>query len=533
MVKVTESIVPFKLVDAEEKDFGILAYSGVMSRFSLLIFVGISLLLSKWSSSETVSSTIIYAHCVNKRTNLSAVLCGNYQIGSKVASYLEEAPTFHLAFWPQNDDHWCSVPDENISFFGKAVFGILESVNDSACSSGGAEVNERLDVLKSRGGEVALFQESPLRRWYSNPYVNISRFNGSVFYFDSPTVHQMERLYQNNRNQSEDVELRFYTSEVETFNVAYFLNVLIPTVCVILGGIWSGRSRELMFFPTIAKKRQPAMRHTFNAGDDEAPDNHTTSQQKSEPKQEEIDYLSCAGIVIAGTFTISLILLLYFFYDYLVWVFLVIYVIGSADSLYKCLMLVIANSRLLEYESGSHFATIFLSMFLFYDVFMVSGSPYLTKGCSIMTYVATGGFCNQSEMIAGSYVWKESLPLVFLFPHVTANSFQCLKFSSITSYPFALYGIGDVILPAYALGTTITYSVGRLLSTSQPALLYLVPSVLIPVHVIGLCRGEWKKLWKGELSIPVVAAVRADSDKIERRSRSGQTGAEGAIVDSR
>ncbi|KFD52936.1 hypothetical protein M514_06246 [Trichuris suis] len=568
-----------------------------MSHFGLLVLVVINLLLSHKSAPETVSSTIVYAHCMNKRTNLSAVLCGNYQIGSKVAKHIEEAATYRLAFWPHNDDHWCSVPGEDVSFFGKAVFGILESVNGSACSSGGAEVNVRLDVLKSRGGEVALFQESPLRRWYSNPYVNISRFNGSVFYFDSPSVQEMERLYQNNRNQSGDVELRFYTSEVETFNVAYFLNVLIPTICVVLGGIWSGRSREVMFFPAIKKKRQPSMRDTFNAADDEVADNRRTSgQQKSDPKQEEIDHLSCAGIVIAGAFTVSLILLLYFFYDYLVWVFLVIYIVGSADSLYKCLILVIARSRLLEYEwlvphtSNSHcpqglrccwkkcclcklalrllcfslpitwfivrkkwyafilqdilgmfvsvtairflrlpslkFATIFLSMFLLYDVFMVSGSPYLTKGCSIMTYVATGGFCNQSELIAGSYVWKESLPLVFLFPHVTTNSFQCLKFSSVTSYPFALYGIGDVILPgsvvgfscaydlncktpymlysvvssaAYALGTTVTYSIGRALSTSQPALLYLVPSVLIPVHVVGLCRGEWKRLWNGEL----------------------------------
>uniref|UniRef100_A0A5S6QDR1 Signal peptide peptidase-like 2B n=1 Tax=Trichuris muris TaxID=70415 RepID=A0A5S6QDR1_TRIMR len=585
-----------------------------MSRFAVLILVVATLFLLGNSSAKTVRSTLVYAHCTNRRRNVSAVLCGNYQYGSVVAKHLEDAATYRLAFWPDDDDHWCSVPGENVSFYGKAVFGVLRPTNGSVCPNGDAEVNVRLDVLKSRGGEVALFEEGPLSRWYTNPDVNISRFEGSVFYFDSPSVQEMERLYQNNRNECDDMELRFYTSDVESFNLAYLLNVLIPTFCVVLGGIWSGRSRKSLYFPRAGRKGQLGTTDPLNGDDREDKSDHTSARQKSTGKQEEIEHLGCATIMIAIAFTVSLILLLYFFYDYLIWFFLVIYVVGSADSLYKCLTVVIGRNRLLEYgwpvcnicsASGSRcfgrckkklcpfkltlrllcfslpitwfvvrkkwyafilqdvlgvfisitairffrlpslkVATIFLTMFLLYDVFMVSGSPYLTKGCSIMTYVATGGFCNDSELMAGSHVWRESLPLVFLFPHVTPNSVQCLKYSSITSYPFALYGIGDVILPgsvvgfgcaydlscktpymlyfavssvAYALGTSFTFYIGRLLSTSQPALLYLVPAVLLPTHLIGLCRGEWKKLWNGQLHTPDNAVVAATDGTAEAR----------------
>lgn len=36
------------------------------------------------------------------------------------------------------------------------------------------------------------------------------------------------------------------------------------------------------------------------------------------------------------------------------------------------------------------------------------------------------------------------------------------------------------------------------MAIAQPALLYLVPFTLVPVFVLGLCRGELRYLWEGD-----------------------------------
>ena len=37
------------------------------------------------------------------------------------------------------------------------------------------------------------------------------------------------------------------------------------------------------------------------------------------------------------------------------------------------------------------------------------------------------------------------------------------------------------------------------MKSGQPALLYLVPSVLIPVSIIALMRGQFRSLWDGKV----------------------------------
>ena len=55
------------------------------------------------------------------------------------------------------------------------------------------------------------------------------------------------------------------------------------------------------------------------------------------------------------------------------------------------------------------------------------------------------------------------------------------------------------LLLGYGIGLLITFIALVYMKTGQPALLYLVPSVLIPVTVISLIRKEFKSLWYGRV----------------------------------
>ncbi len=52
---------------------------------------------------------------------------------------------------------------------------------------------------------------------------------------------------------------------------------------------------------------------------------------------------------------------------------------------------------------------------------------------------------------------------------------------------------------AYAVGLIITFLVLVSTASAQPALIYLVPCVLIPVYILALCRHELGRLWSGKL----------------------------------
>lgn len=50
---------------------------------------------------------------------------------------------------------------------------------------------------------------------------------------------------------------------------------------------------------------------------------------------------------------------------------------------------------------------------------------------------------------------------------------------------------------AYFLGLTLTHVALYVMNTAQPALLYLVPCILLSTMITGLCRGEFKELFTG------------------------------------
>lgn len=50
---------------------------------------------------------------------------------------------------------------------------------------------------------------------------------------------------------------------------------------------------------------------------------------------------------------------------------------------------------------------------------------------------------------------------------------------------------------AYFLGLSLTHVALYVMNTAQPALLYLVPCILLSTIITGLCRGELKELYTG------------------------------------
>lgn len=57
---------------------------------------------------------------------------------------------------------------------------------------------------------------------------------------------------------------------------------------------------------------------------------------------------------------------------------------------------------------------------------------------------------------------------------------------------------------AYGIGLLITYGALYVMSRAQPALLYLVPSTLLSVALLSLCRKEFKHFWNGETEVILV-----------------------------
>jgi len=161
-------------------------------------------------------------------------------------------------------------------------------------------------------------------------------------------------------------------------------------------------------------------------------------------------------------------------------------------------------------------------------IFVFISPLWTATGCSIMVDVATGGGCSAAERSNRTGPPDQSheyLPVVFKVPHLNNPMLPCYDLSVDVEWPSSLLGFGDVILPgllvaycfafdlawktkwkmyyviccvSYAFGMVATFTGLYLLQTAQPALIYLVPFTLIPVHVAALIRKEWRHIWNGD-----------------------------------
>eukprot|EP00980_Cylindrotheca_fusiformis_P007925 scaffold1697_cov120-Cylindrotheca_fusiformis.AAC.7 len=198
-------------------------------------------------------------------------------------------------------------------------------------------------------------------------------------------------------------------------------------------------------------------------------------------------------------------------------------------------------------------ATWFLVAVFFYDIFFVFITPFFTSnGESVMLSVV-----GDSDTIVDDFCFKypessdctgiTSLPMILTFPHIndwTGGS--------------AILGLGDILLPgflvsytarvdaaarllgrhtsvdvyvpekwyqgyffplsvAYAIGLLITFSVLWATGDGQPALLYLAPSCLLAMFIVG--RKEIKELWTDSRTLRLADNLKRKCEKNWARQR--------------
>lgn len=167
--------------------------------------------------------------------------------------------------------------------------------------------------------------------------------------------------------------------------------------------------------------------------------------------------------------------------------------------------------------------TILLSVAFVYDIFFVYVSPYLF-GSNVMIDVASGGgntrvrgfeYCDQhpeaSECHHEIVPMVLSIPLLFSFYGGNALlglgdliipgllvSF-CIRYDYCTGYPLSrkYFCVASV---AYALGLFLANTMAILLRdvvAGQPALMYIVPFMLIAVLGFANANGELESMWTG------------------------------------
>ncbi|KAL5020142.1 hypothetical protein ScPMuIL_003034 [Solemya velum] len=292
---------------------------------------------------------------------------------------------------------------------------------------------------------------------------------------------------------------------------------LIAVICVTAGGYWSGISKYKKL-----TNRKNARKSSINGSSSES-----ESQDDNDEDNETVD-VSVPVLTVFFVLICGFIVLLYFFYDQLVYVIISLFCLAGAMGTYHCLVplwrrIIPINSRLppnrvpffsqqpeirnlvllslccglaitwgiLRNESyawilqdilGMAFCInmlkvihipsfricLLLLLLLFvYDIFFVFITPFITaNGNSIMVDVATGGKSHS----------QEQLPMVFKVPRLGVS------FLSVCPGSYSLLGFGDIIVPGllagynhafdlrvtgrkiYFISTVIAYSVGLVIT---------------------------------------------------------------------
>ncbi|XP_066199136.1 signal peptide peptidase-like 2B isoform X3 [Saccopteryx leptura] len=290
------------------------------------------------------------------------------------------------------------------------------------------------------------------------------------------------------------------------YNMVIIFVMAVGTVA--LGGYWAG-SRDV-------KKRY--MKHKRDDG-----------PEKQEDEAVDVTpVMTCVFVVMCC----SMLVLLYYFYDHLVYVIIGIFCLASSTGLYSCLSPLVQRlpfgkcrwAWILQDTLGIAFClymlktirlptfkacTLLLMVLFIYDVFFVFITPFLTKsGNSIMVEVATG---------PANSATHEKLPMVLKVPRLNTSPL------ALCDRPFSLLGFGDILVPgllvaychrfdiqvqssrvyfvactiAYGIGLLVTFMALALMQRGQPALLYLVPCTLITSGALALWRRELGMFWTG------------------------------------
>ncbi|KAH7951409.1 hypothetical protein HPB52_008808 [Rhipicephalus sanguineus] len=100
--------------------------------------------------------------------------------------------------------------------------------------------------------------------------------------------------------------------------------------------------------------------------------------------------------------------------------------------------------------------------------------------------------CKDVSVMESVAMGVQDLPVLMRVPHFFPGE------SAVCPGNAMFLGYGDIAVPGYAAGLVMALTASRLMDTGQPALLYLVPAILLPVILLAWCRGDLKNFWNGD-----------------------------------
>ncbi|XP_043441994.1 signal peptide peptidase-like 2B isoform X3 [Prionailurus bengalensis] len=304
------------------------------------------------------------------------------------------------------------------------------------------------------------------------------------------------------------------------YNMVIIFVMAVGTVA--LGGYWAG-SRDV---------RKRYVKHKRGDG--------------PEKQEDEAVDVTPVMICVFAVVCCSVLVLLYYFYDQLVYVIIGIFCLSSSTGLYSCLSPLVQrlpfgrcrvpDNSLPYFHKRPRVSMLLLALlclavsvvwgvfrnedqwaWVLQDALGVAFCLYMLKtirlptfksGNSIMVEVATGPSDSATH---------EKLPMVLKVPRLNASPL------ALCDRPFSLLGFGDILVPgllvaychrfdiqvqssrvyfvactvAYGIGLLVTFMALALMQRGQPALLYLVPCTLMISCALALWRRELGMFWTG------------------------------------
>ena len=365
--------------------------------------------------------------------------------------------------------------------------------------------------------------------------------------------------------------------DIPTFNLNKILLLFIALVPLLIGSLLGGSQLEFLKYGLLLRKGEVSRNNLEDFCHEE--------------EESGIKGRACLlfYIIFPLGIMVTFLLGLYFFYNYFVWVEMVIFCLSTSLSIYslfspflalipflscripankfplfkhrpdpKFFLLLVSSAILpvcwlvfrqseyawimqdilgtfliiyvlstLRFRTAVSFLIPLLCILVLYDVFFVFITPFFTRdGRSVMEYVAFGPDggssnaipnSNQEVVVPSVFDESESIPFLFLVPHITVSPGEIMcQFPRLF---IAGLGFGDVVLPglfltyclyydnirkrrfkltflicflSYVLSLILAFIISYVTKSGQPALLYMVPSMLAATLLLTLVRRDLK-----------------------------------------
>ncbi|XP_046580759.1 signal peptide peptidase-like 2B [Haliotis rubra] len=455
-----------------------------------VIIVGVSQVLGEYGvlkvqATSGASSNFCFAYNKDFKTIPSAI------------NDTEKYQLVHLRSYGCNDSDWTIDVKGKVVTMARGPCKFVEKATlaQNHQAAGILSVSNRSDTqLVTPGGNES-----------AGDYQNINIVVGFIMWKDN---HSLDHLADGG-----SLSVWMYTPADPKIDPNMVLIYAIALTCIIIGAYWSGTTRY-----ALAERKSHRRKGSVDS---------SRPEDKQDEEQPETLSISVCVVVVLFVVICTMIVLLYFFYDYLVYGVIGLFCLAGAVGLYSCLqplwervirsdcrippnrvpvcseqpeirnivlgLLCLGVSIFWAVERKASYAwiiqdilgmafsvnmlktirlpnfmacTVLLVLLFFYDIFFVFITPYFTKnGSSIMVDVATGGKSHSGEQ----------LPMVFKVPRfLTPPDAVCY------SSPYSLLGFGDVIVP----GLLISFNHGFDLIVKSRRIYFIASTIAYAVGLI-------------------------------------------------